>query len=132
MQSRKMLLEKNKKGKYSKPKNNSEIRTLARLILNAYSRISTSKINACYLNRVSTKWINLLRKICAIFAHIFLRTFALFLRMKCNEFYTIFCAICAKPEIFFAQFAQNRKFFAKCNFLGILSKIDILSLEINN
>ena len=103
--------------------------------------------------RVSTKWLNLLRKICAIFAQIFfLRTFALFLRMKRNEFCAVlryfFCAICAKPEIFFAkccarneilvlriffaQFAQNRKFYAKCNFLGKLSKIDILSLELNN
>ena len=34
--------------------------------------------------------------------------------------------------IFFAQFAQNRKFYAKCKFLGKLSKIDILSLELNN
>ena len=54
--------------------------------------------------RVSTKWLNLLRKICAIFAQIlFLRTFALFLRMKRNEF-------CAN---FFAQFAQNRKYFLR-------------------
>ena len=30
------------------------------------------------------------------------------------------------------SFAQNRKFYAKCNFLGKLSKIDILSLELNN
>ena len=70
----------------------------------------------------------------------FLQTFALFLRMKRNEF----CAI------FFAKFAQNRKCFlrklrmkrnfsfaqfscaicAKCNFL--VTKIDILSLELNN
>ena len=33
---------------------------------------------------------------------------------------------------FFAQFAQNRKFYAKCYFLGKLSKIEILSLELNN
>ena len=33
---------------------------------------------------------------------------------------------------FFAQFAQNRKFYAKCNFLGKLSKIYILSLKLNN
>ena len=57
-----------------------------------------------YLRRVSTKWLNLLRKICAIFAQIFFwRTFALFLRMKRNEF----CAL------FFAQFAQNRKYFLR-------------------
>ena len=76
--------------------------------------------------RVSTKWLNLLRKICAISRKFFfLRTFALFLRMKRNEF-------CAVLRYFFAQFAQNRKFYAKCNFLGTLSKIDILSLELNN
>ena len=89
--------------------------------------------------RVSTKWLNLLHKICAIFAQIF---FCKLLRMKRNEFCTIF----------FAQFAQNRKYFlrklrmkrnfsfvqfflhnyTKCNFLGTLSKIDILSLELNN
>ena len=63
-------------------------------------------------SRVSTKWLNLLRKICAIFAQIcFLRTFALFLRMKRNEFCAIFfCAICAKPEIFFAKVAHETKF----------------------
>ena len=33
---------------------------------------------------------------------------------------------------FFAKFAQNHKCYAKCNFLGKLSKIDILSLELNN
>ena len=44
--------------------------------------------------RVSTKWLNLLRKICAIFAQIyFLRTFER-----------------AKPEIFFAKFAHETKF----------------------
>ena len=72
--------------------------------------------------RVSTKWLNLLR-------------------MKRNEFCAIFfCAICAKPEIFLRKlrmkqnfsFAQNRKFYAKYNFLGKLSRIDILSLELNN
>ena len=57
-------------------------------------------------------------------ANFFLLTFALFLRMKRNEF----CAVLRG----FAQFAQNRKFYAKCNFLGTLSKIDILSLELNN
>ena len=79
------------------------------------------------------KWLNLLCKICAIFAQFFWQTFALFLHMKHNEF-------CAKPEIFLRKlrmklnfsFAQNRKFYAKCNFLGKLSKIDILSLELNN
>ena len=84
-------------------------------------------------------------------ANFFLRTFALFLRMKRNEF-------CAVLRYFFAQFATNRKYFLrnvahetkfkfcaifcaicakpqvlrKCNFLGKLSKIDILSLELNN
>ena len=68
------------------------------------------------------------------------KSFALFSRKF------IFCELLrikrAKPEIFFAkfahkrnfsfaQFAQNRKFYAKCNFLGTLSKIDILSLELN-
>ena len=59
-------------------------------------------------------------KLFALFSRkfFFLRTFALFLRMKQN--------------FSFAQFAQNRKFYAKCNFLGKLSKIDILSLELNN
>ena len=51
-------------------------------------------------SRVSTKWLNLLRKICAIFAQIF---FCELLRMKRNEF----CAI------FFAQFAQNWKYFLR-------------------
>ena len=37
-----------------------------------------------------------------------------------------------KQNFSFAQFAQNRKFYAKRNFLGTLSKIDILSLELNN
>ena len=74
----------------------------------------------------------------------FLRTFALFLRMKRNEFCAIFFAQFAqnwkyflrklrmKRNFSFAQFAQNRKFYAKCNFLGTLSKIDILSLELIN
>jgi len=57
-----------------------------------------------------------------------LRTFALFLRMERNEFCAIFCAICAKPEYFlrklrmkrnfsYAQFAQNRKFYTKKEFI---------------
>ena len=52
-------------------------------------------------------------------AKFFSQIFALFLRMKQNEFCEVFryffCAICAKPQI-----------------LGKLSKIDILSLELNN
>ena len=71
----------------------------------------------------------------------FLRTFVQFLLVKCNEF-------CAKLEkkiceflrmkrkefyvIFFAQFAQNRKYYAKRNFLSKLTKIEILSTELNN
>ena len=44
-------------------------------------------------------------------ANFFLRTFALFLRMKRNEFCAIFfCAICAKPEIFFAKVAHETNF----------------------
>ena len=81
-----------------------------------------------------------LRYFCAIF---FLQTFALFLRMK-----LLFLRNLRKNRKYFlrklrmkrnfslrncfAQFAQNRKFYAKCNFLGKLSKIDILSLELNN
>ena len=56
--------------------------------------------------RVSTKWLNFLRKICAISAQIFFANFTLYLRMKRNEF-------CAVLRYFFAQFAQNRKYFAK-------------------
>ena len=44
------------------------------------------------------------------------------------SFAVFFCAICAKPEIFFSKVA----FYAKCNFLGKLSTIDILSLEFKN
>ena len=74
--------------------------------------------------RVSTKWLYFLRKICAIFAQLFfLRTFAQFLRKKRNEF-------CAALRIFFAQFAQNRKYNAKRNLLSKLSNIDILSKEL--
>ena len=95
--------------------------------------------------RVSTKWLNLLHKICAIFAQIF---FCKLLRMKRNEFCTIFFAQFAQNRKyflrklrmkgnfsfaqFFAQFAQKHKFYAKCNFIGKLSKNDILSLELNN
>ena len=102
--------------------------------------------------RVSTKWLNLLRKICAIFeqnfffellryffawnAMSFARFCAIFLR-NLRKTGNIFCESCAWNGIlvlgnFFAQFAQNRKFYAICNFLGTLSKIDILSLELNN
>ena len=99
--------------------------------------------------RVSTKWVNLLRKICAIFAQ---NVFCELLRMKRNKFCAVlryffeqfaqtrkyfFRKLGAWNEIlvlgnFFAQIAENRKFYAKCNFLGKLSKIDILSLELNN
>ena len=84
---------------------------------------------------------------CAFFEHEtqwVLRDFAIFilrnLRKTGNIFcescawneilvlHNFFCTICAKPQVF----AQNRKFYAKCNFLGTLSKIDILSLELNN
>ena len=96
--------------------------------------------------RVSTKWLNLLRKICAIFAQFFFcELLCYFCAWNAMSFALFFCAICAKPEIFFAKcfawneilvlrnfLAQNRKFYAKCNFLGTLSKIDILSLELNN
>ena len=62
----------------------------------------------------------------------FLQTFALFLRHETQV---------AQNRKYFLRklrmkrnfsFAQNRKFYAKCNFLGKLSKIDILSLELNN
>ena len=77
---------------------------------------------------------------CAIFAHEtqwVLRGFALIFLRNLRKTGNIFCESCAWNEIlvlrnFFAQFAQNRKFYAKCNFLGTLSKIDILSLELNN
>ena len=58
---------------------------------------------------------------CAIWAKqeiFFLRK----LSMKRNfSFAQFFCAICAKPQV-----------LCKKNFLGKLSKIDILSLELNN
>ena len=60
-------------------------------------------------------------EICAIF----LRN----LRMKRNFSLAQFFA---QNRNYLAQFAQNRKFYSKCNFLGKLSKIDILSLELNN
>ena len=83
-----------------------------------------NSISNLLLARVSTKWLNLLRKICAIFAQIlFLQTFALFLRMKRNEF----CAVlrylfCAKPEIFFAKVAHKTKFQFCAIFLRNLRK----------
>ena len=46
-------------------------------------------------------------------AKFFLRTFAQFLRMKRNEFCAIlrdlFCANCAKPEIFFCEFLRTKR-----------------------
>ena len=78
-------------------------------------------------NRVSTKWLYFFAQNLRFFRAIF------------------FCAICAKPEfflceflrmkrkefcaIFFAQFAQNRKYYANRNFLSKLSKIEILSRQ---
>ena len=61
------------------------------------------------------------------------------LRMKRNEFCAVLRNLRKTGNIFAKVanetkfgFAQNRKFYAKCNFLGKLSKIDILSLEYNN
>ena len=62
--------------------------------------------------------------------HFFRQTFAYFLRMKRNESFAVlrnlrkpdfFCAICAKPEVL-----RKRNFFSK------LTKIEILSTELNN
>ena len=50
--------------------------------------------------RVSTKWLNLVRK----FAQIF---FCELLRFFEHETRGFVLFICAKPEIFFAQLAQN-------------------------
>ena len=69
---------------------------------------------------------------CAIFAHEtqwVLRVFLCNLRKTGKYFLR---KLCMKQNFSFAQFVQNRKFYAKCNFLGKLSKIDILSLELNN
>ena len=85
----------------------------------------------------------------AIFFAQNLRTFAQFLRMKCNEFCTVLRNfVCTKPEIFFcdilhikrkefcaiffAQFAQNCKYYAKRNFFSKLTKFEILNTELNN
>ena len=66
---------------------------------------------ASFLSRVSTKWLNLLRKICAIFEQIlFLRTFSLFLRMKRNEFCAIFCASFANRQYFLRKLRMKRNF----------------------
>ena len=78
----------------------------------------------------------LLRYFCAWNALSFARFYSIFLR-NLRKTGNIFCESSASNEIlivlyFFAQFAQNRKFYAKCHFLGKLSKIDILSLELNN
>ena len=93
---------------------------------------NAKKVN-CYClfsARVSTKWLNLLRKICAIFAQFYccelLRYFCAWNAMSFARFFAIFlrnlrktgnsfCESCAWNEIlvlrnFFAQFAQNRKF----------------------
>ena len=74
---------------------------------------------------------------CAIFAHETQWVLRYFFWRNLRKTGNIFCESCALNEIlawsnFFAQFAQNRKFYAKCNFLGKLSKIDILSIELNN
>ena len=79
-----------------------------------------------------------------------LRYFAQFffcelLRYFCTWNAMSFARFCAKLEIFFCEscelneilvlrnfFTENRKFYAKCNFLGKLSKIYILSLVLNN
>ena len=66
-------------------------------------------------------------------ANFFLGTFALFLRMKSNDF-ARFCAIfCVrmKRNLFWAIFLRNLRKPASFtqNVLGKLSKIDILSLE---
>ena len=61
--------------------------------------------------------------------------------MKRNEFCAVSRYFLRKTGNIFLQklrmkrnfsFAQNRKFYAKCNIFGKLSKIDILSLELNN
>ena len=81
-------------------------------------------------SRVSTKWLNLLRyfranlyfaNFCAIFAH---ETQWVLRNFSQNRIY-FFAKCCSWNEIlvlrnFFAQFAQNHKFYAKCNFLGKL------------
>ena len=46
------------------------------------------------------------QNLCYFRAHFFLQIFALFLRMKHNEF-------CAVLRYFFAQFAQNQKYFLR-------------------
>ena len=72
---------------------------------------------------------------CAIFAHEtqwVLRGFALIFLRNLRKTGNIFLRkLRMKRNFSFAQFAQNCKFYAKCNFLGKLSKIDILSLELN-
>ena len=106
------------------------------------------KVKLNYIqNRVSTKWLNLLRKICAIFAQIFfLRTFALFLRMKRNEFCAVLRNLCKTGNIFakccawneilvlaniLRNFRKTASFTPNVTFKQIV-KIDILSLELNN
>ena len=70
-------------------------------------------------DRVFTKWLNFLRKVCAIFAQIF---FANFCALNAMSFALFFCAICAKPEIFFAKVAHETKFQFCLIFLRNLRK----------
>ena len=74
---------------------------------------------------------------CAIFAHETQWVLRYFFWRNLRKTGNIFCESCAWNEIlvlrnFLRNFAQNRKFYVKCNFLGKLSKIDILNLELNN
>ena len=65
-------------------------------------------------NRVSTKWLNLLRIICVIFAQFFFTNFcAIFVhetQWVLSGLALFFCANCAKPEIFLAKVAHEMKF----------------------
>jgi len=76
--------------------------------------------NFCAILSHETQWV--LRG----FAHFLLRNlrktgsiFCKFLLMKRKEFCAIF-------------FAQNRKYYAKCNFMCKLTRIEILSTELDN
>ena len=67
----------------------------------------------------------------------YLRTFALFLRMKRNEFLrkpgNIFCESRARNKILVLRnLHKTASFTQNVTFLGKLSKIDVLSLELNN
>ena len=59
--------------------------------------------NKC-LFRVSTKWLNLSRKF------FFCEILRYFCAWNAMSFPLFFCAICAKPEIFFAKVAHETKF----------------------